>query len=84
MLPESSHNPGRKVDNSQQPVVIGSSPVPVYRKTVSHARDDQGPYDVQHHVLREEVTQVAETNQEADTLTHDVRDVRVPTEVAIE
>ena len=40
-------------------------------------------HERQHHPPREEVTQVAETNQEADTPADNITDVSVPAKVAV-
>ena len=40
-------------------------------------------HDRKSRALREEVTQVAETNQEADTLTHNVTNMDIPAKVTV-
>ena len=82
-LSESDNNSGSEVHNSHESSIVCSGTASINRQTISHARDHQALHNCQHHVLREEASQVAETNQEADTSPNHVTDVGVPGKVAV-
>ncbi|KAF0286854.1 hypothetical protein FJT64_014673 [Amphibalanus amphitrite] len=54
------------------------------QNTVPHAREDETVYNSSQDTPREEIPQVAETDQEANAPTDHVTDVRVPGEMTVE
>ena len=82
-LSETGGDSGGKIHNLQNAGVVCGGALPVNRSAVSHPRDNQALHDLQHCALRKEASHVAETNQEADILSHHVTDVGVPSEMTV-
>ena len=73
----------REGNNFQKPSTVCGRSISVHRNTISDPRYHKALYYSQQDAPREEVTQVAETNQETDAFTYDVTDVGVPSEVVV-
>ena len=81
---ESRQNSNSEIYHFHQPPIIQLRTISINSDTIPHARDDQPLHNGEHHVPREEVPQVAETQQETHALLNHISDVNVPAEVTVE
>ena len=83
ILVESDNHSGYEINNFEKPGTVYGGTVPIDRYAVSHARDDQPLNNSPHDVLREEMSQVTEADQEAGTVANHGTDVRVSAQMTI-